>query len=75
MLEFGRVIMVQQILANATKEGAWTAILDAPTTAAHGDPMTVAVPYGSMKWLPSPQIVKSTSHIKASAVMRCATVG
>ena len=31
MIEFGRAIMVQQVLTNASREGARVAILDSPT--------------------------------------------
>ncbi len=31
MIEFGRAIMVQQILTNASREGARVAVLDSPT--------------------------------------------
>jgi Flp pilus assembly protein TadG len=31
MIEFGRMIMVEQILTNATREGARLAVLDSPT--------------------------------------------
>jgi Flp pilus assembly protein TadG len=34
MIEFGRAIMVQQILTNATRQGARLAILDSPTPTA-----------------------------------------
>jgi Flp pilus assembly protein TadG len=34
MIEFGRVVMVQQVLANSAREGARVAILDSPTPTA-----------------------------------------
>ena len=34
MIEFGRAIMVQQILTNASREGARVAVLDSPTPTA-----------------------------------------
>jgi len=34
MIEFGRMIMVQQVITNATREGARMAVLDGSTTAA-----------------------------------------
>lgn len=85
IFEFGRAMMVQQMLINASREGARTATfqtstsdsaVDAaidhlsragltiarervtvspdPTTAAHGDPVTVtlAVPYSEVGWIP-----------------------
>lgn len=35
MIEFGRMIMVQQIVTNASREGARMAILDGATTSGH----------------------------------------
>ena len=34
MIEFGRMIMVQQVITNATREGARMAVLDGSTTSA-----------------------------------------
>jgi len=34
MIEFGRLIMVQQVLTNAVREGARVAVLDSPTPTA-----------------------------------------
>jgi Flp pilus assembly protein TadG len=34
MIEFGRMIMVQQVITNATREGARMAVLDGATTTA-----------------------------------------
>jgi Flp pilus assembly protein TadG len=34
MIEFGRAIMVQQVLTNASREGARVAVLDSPTSTA-----------------------------------------
>jgi len=34
MIEFGRMIMVQQVITNASREGARIAVLDGSTTAA-----------------------------------------
>jgi len=33
MIEYGRMVMVQQIITNASREGARTAVLDGATTA------------------------------------------
>lgn len=41
MIEFGRMIMVQQVLTNAAREGARLAVLDSPTPTA--GPVTAAV--------------------------------
>ena len=34
MIEFGRAIMVQQVLTNASREGARLAVFDSPTPTA-----------------------------------------
>jgi Flp pilus assembly protein TadG len=44
MIEFGRAIMVQQVLTNAAREGARLAVLDSPTPT-HGKVVSTVVAY------------------------------
>jgi len=111
MIEGGRAIMVQQILTNASREGARVAVLDSttptaslvkskvvdymknggistattnmvtinpsePTTAAYGTAVTVtvAIPFSSVTWVPSPWFILGSTNLTASTVMRRETV-
>ena len=105
MIEFGRMVMVQQIITNASREGARVAILDSvvenspdvigrveryleaaqidpasatitvdlpdPSSAGHGEPVTVTVviPFDQVSWLPSPFFLSET-ELTATTVMR-----
>jgi Flp pilus assembly protein TadG len=43
MIEFGRAIMVQQVLTNASREGARLAVLDSPTPSLTAGQVTTTV--------------------------------
>ncbi len=101
MIEYGRMVMVQQVITNASREGARRAVLDGasnsdvvatvqmylasgsisganvtvtpndPSSAAYGDPVTVAVDvdFSQVSWLPSPMYLGG-KNLAATTVMR-----
>jgi len=101
MIECGRMIMVQQALTTAVREGARTAIVEGASassaidaaesflagagitggkitvtpsntaTAAHGQPITVAVvvPFAKVSWLPHPLFL-GNAELSSTATMR-----
>jgi len=105
MIEYGRMVMVQQVLTNAAREGARVGVLDGstqskvttavnsyltaaginsstttvspnpPSSAAPTAPVTVtvAVPFNSVSWLPSPLYLGGKT-MSFSAVMRRETM-
>ena len=48
MIEFGRMIMVQQVITNAAREGARVAVLDSATTASVRDKVETYLEGGSV---------------------------
>lgn len=105
MIEYGRLVMVQQVITNASREGARQGTLEGATTAsvtttvnqflaasrihgavvtvtpnppssaAFGNPVTVAVqvPFSEVSWLPTPMFL-SGATLSATTVMRRETV-
>ena len=43
MIEYGRMVMVQQILTNASREGARAAVLDGATTTQRAVPPSTVI--------------------------------
>jgi Flp pilus assembly protein TadG len=68
---------VTNYLKNAGVSGATVTVVPSePTTATYGTPIsvTVQVPFSSVSWVPTPQFMKSSTKLKATAVMRRETV-